>query len=444
MVHGKKRSCEEDMDKLDDLLLEEDELDKRKKESSTGVAGKRKCDSRKSAEKTGGSSGHKTPSVTNAKATKKQTGYNTSKTSNKDKGQELAGDNVEEHVSNHDAIMAALMDIKSNQNQQSHDLKNLANRVEYLENYDYENEDNEDCQDENQSDQGPDEDQDKTEPPSKKQKVDNDSNNNRFSSLAKRCKVSEVCDTKVDESLATTVTDLFRNGMNEEQYLHLVKDENTPRPENCEGLSVVRTNQLIWNVLPPWAQTSDKKMQSIEKTIVKAAVILTKTINLMTKNDQASDKDEVQDDKQETNEILNNCYDALALMGHANRQVNMTRRDFIRSEVTHDYAHLCSHSEPYTNFLFGDDVSKIAKDIENCTRVGWRLRGRGRGRGRARGRGIPRGGRGGHRGSMGGRGISTYASSYNYASTSSYTPKPQSQSTKNAQMGANMKRKEKN
>lgn len=48
---------------------------------------------------------------------------------------------------------------------------------------------------------------------------------------------------KIDETLVSNITDLFRNGMNEEQYSDLIKDKNNARPENC-NLKVVKTNNL--------------------------------------------------------------------------------------------------------------------------------------------------------------------------------------------------------
>jgi hypothetical protein len=57
---------------------------------------------------------------------------------------------------------------------------------------------------------------------------------------------------------------------------------------------------------------------------------------------------------------------ALALLGHSNRQMNMTRRDLIKPDLSYDYLHLCAHSLPYTDMLFGGDVSKSIRDIESC------------------------------------------------------------------------------
>lgn len=82
--------------------------------------------------------------------------------------------------------------------------------------------------------------------------------------MAKRFKIKEVCDVNVDDTLANNVTDLFRNGMDEDQYNDLTKDENTGRPENCEGLTVVLTNQLVWDlIMPSKVKKSYKVLESL-------------------------------------------------------------------------------------------------------------------------------------------------------------------------------------
>lgn len=90
-----------------------------------------------------------------------------------------------------------------------------------------------------------------------------------------RYRVKEVWDDTIDEVLAYNIIELFRNGMNEEHYSEMIKDEKNSRPENCERLSVVRLNQLIWNDIFPGAQTADKKLQFLrkKKNILKAASI---------------------------------------------------------------------------------------------------------------------------------------------------------------------------
>lgn len=55
--------------------------------------------------------------------------------------------------------------------------------------------------------------------------------NQGFSNMCSIFKSRDICDVKIDETLASNITDLFRYWMNEEQ-----------NSENCKGLKVVKTH----------------------------------------------------------------------------------------------------------------------------------------------------------------------------------------------------------
>ncbi|KAH3775300.1 hypothetical protein DPMN_176701 [Dreissena polymorpha] len=52
-----------------------------------------------------------------------------------------------------------------------------------------------------------------------------------------------------------------------------------------------------------------------------------------------------------------------------NRQINLTREDFLRPELNAEYSHLCNHSRPVISYLFGDDVSKSARELEDSAKI---------------------------------------------------------------------------
>lgn len=308
---------------------------------------------------------------------------------------------------NDSEMMTVLKAIQENQTKQNDKLNNLSDKVNEL--YEYDGNENEyEIEEEEEN-----------EPPTKKQKTDDNNNqnndsdkfeqsNSRFSTMSKRFKQKEITGEKIDDTLASNITDFFRNGMDEVQYNELMKDDTNSRPDNCDGLVVVKTNQLIWDLISPYTQTCDRKMQNIEKSVVKAATLLAKMVNDLAKLEKEKNTDEF-------NETIESCNDVLAVLGHTNRQINLTRRDFIRTELNNEYTHLCAQSQPYTTFLFGDDVSKVAKDIEDCSKIANRIhfgrggnrypmsrgrhlrgsgrgrfiRGRGTGRGRGAGRNAP-------------------------------------------------------
>jgi hypothetical protein len=201
---------------------------------------------------------------------------------------------------------------------------------------------------------------------SSKRKAETDDNNNRFNAMSKRFKAAEICDQEIDSVLASNINELFRNGIEETKYNEIIKDEVTPRPSNCEGLVVVQTNPLIWDSLSAVARSNDKKMQNIEASVVKSATKIAKVVDKMAKLETNGDGDVF-------SSLIDECNDVLALLGQANKQINFTRKDFLRPELNKEYSHLCNHNRPVTKYLFGDDVSKSAKEIEDCSKISNRM-----------------------------------------------------------------------
>jgi hypothetical protein len=134
----------------------------------------------------------------------------------------------------------------------------------------------------------------------------------RFSSMAKRFQMQEHCDESVDETLSENLNELFRKGIEDERYSELVKDEQNARPENFDSLVVVKTNQLIWDAISQGARTNDKKIQNVDTSVIKAATILVKKVNK---------KAMLEPEHEKYGELIENCNDVLALLGHSNRQI---------------------------------------------------------------------------------------------------------------------------
>ncbi|XP_045196306.2 origin recognition complex subunit 5-like [Mercenaria mercenaria] len=206
---------------------------------------------------------------------------------NKGKALAKAPKKVEEKASSssmvksaEDKILNLLEVMKSSFDKQMKDqnekIQELASKVENYEQLydDYENfDDDEESFDDRSSER-----QDSDE--QKKRKSDEDeNNNNRFKDMAKRFKSTETCDVNVDSVLASTGNELFLNGLDEEHYNKLTKDDLNARPENCDALTVVKMNQLIWDAVSPNARTSDRKLQHIEESIVKSGTVLVKAVN---------------------------------------------------------------------------------------------------------------------------------------------------------------------
>ena len=60
----------------------------------------------------------------------------------------------------------------------------------------------------------------------------------------------------------------------------------------------------------------------------------------------------------------------MAFPKHAKRQMNLTRKYLLKQKLKYEYIYFCNHQVPNANQLFGDDVSKTAKEIEDAAKIG--------------------------------------------------------------------------
>lgn len=229
-----------------------------------------------------------------------------------------------------------------------------------------------------------------------------------FKGLLNKFKQTEQVDNEVHGDLADFINESFRGGMSDEAYTSLSKDIH--RPSNCTSLTKTTVNPQIWSYMKPWTQTADVKMQAIQVAVVKAAINFTKMMNKIA-NSVDSD-------------ILEFGSDALGILGHAHKLINVRRKEMHQADLDNRYKQLCSANVPFTDKLYGDDVCKNVKEIQDMNRVGKQLSVLSRFKGSRRGRPYPSGPYGNFRGRGRGRG-GRYQ-----PLTSSYTQAP-----KNPKMG---------
>ena len=187
--------------------------------------------------------------------------------------------------------------------------------------------------------------------------------NGEFAQLTKRFMFTEVCDPGLPTALADTVKGLFTKGLPDEQYEEILASESNNRPANCEDLAVVKVNQMIWDALPSSARARDKKCQNLEASVVAASKILAKALA------KFATLDKVDAGVYAKDEFVEECGTALALLGQSNKQINALRKDLLRPELKSEYKHLCNVNTPVSVLLFGDDITKTAKEIEEYAKI---------------------------------------------------------------------------
>lgn len=178
-----------------------------------------------------------------------------------------------------------------------------------------------------------------------------------LSEMARKYQRIEVCSHELDEGLAESINSIFREGLSEESLQSISKDIS--RPGNCPALCTVRVNDLIWKIISPQAQSRDRSFQNVQTHLVKGSTLLAQMLEHINGMNEGEDR----------TKLLQMGLDSLALLGHTNRQLINRRRETLRPEIQHDYGHLCSSSVPFTDKLFGDNVSQNVKDIQDIKRV---------------------------------------------------------------------------
>ncbi|MPC14374.1 hypothetical protein E2C01_007139 [Portunus trituberculatus] len=143
----------------------------------------------------------------------------------------------------------------------------------------------------------------------------------------------------------------------EEDYRAISEDPVTRRPNNCPALATVECNPQISGALKTDPRKADSRLKEVSGDIISASTIITKSLLALDKVAQDVGNSVV---VQEVSKING----ALAMLGHANYRTNLARRFIMKREINPKYSHLCSDKVPMSRFLFGDDVSQSAKQIE--------------------------------------------------------------------------------
>lgn len=116
------------------------------------------------------------------------------------------------------------------------------------------------------------------------------------------------------------------------------------KPGNCPSLTVPMVNPLIWDNISPRTRSMDLKIQRCQKPLIKALTALTVTLN--------------------NKELNSSEQDALALFSNSIFEMNMLRKELIKPELQQKFAHLCKPTVKPTQWLFGDNLPKTVKELE--------------------------------------------------------------------------------
>ncbi|KAJ8042292.1 hypothetical protein HOLleu_13311 [Holothuria leucospilota] len=148
----------------------------------------------------------------------------------------------------------------------------------------------------------------------------------------------------LDSELAGSVNFLLTNKLEEKQLTET--GQKYLRPSNCDFLVVPKVNPVIWEHLTPGTRSNDARLQRCQKPLLKGLTAWLASLKdrqgLITESEQ----------------------DGIALLCNANFELNALRKELIKPELNKRYSHLCKPTVTPTQWLFGDDLQKTVKELD--------------------------------------------------------------------------------
>ena len=163
--------------------------------------------------------------------------------------------------------------------------------------------------------------------------------------------LEEKCGPPVNEKLAAIVNKMARSKLADDK----LKEKLTQytRPKNCEKLVGTKVNPEIWAKISPATQSRDLNLQKIQTTLLKATTVLVEVTDKFVESKDQS--------KSLLNEATKSLFDAIALITHANCDLNHRCRDLINPDLNRSYQQICSEQIEVTENLLGMTFPKKLK-----------------------------------------------------------------------------------
>ena len=161
--------------------------------------------------------------------------------------------------------------------------------------------------------------------------------------LAAKYAVPSSVGVPLDDEIAHTISYMMGQKL-EEKSLEDAANKY-PCPGNCEFLDVPKVNSSIWENLGSAVRGRDLKLQAIQKSLTKGLCALAQVLEPRNMTEELSD--------------------ALALMCDANFRLNCLRKDLIKPDLNADFQRLCKSTNKVTKHLFGDDLGKQVKEMQD-------------------------------------------------------------------------------
>ena len=179
-------------------------------------------------------------------------------------------------------------------------------------------------------------------------------------------------DLKDDDESGPSINQQLANIANKRWGVKLGQDKITAilakfiRPENCSFINVTRVNAEIWSSINAAQRKGDLRFANLQQTLQKAVFATLSTANKLLPLKTTSTTNSA-----DINDMLGNCIDTVAFLGHAAAELSQIRRERLKPSLKAEYHSLCTAEvSPELKLLFGDDLAKQIRDKNETNRIG--------------------------------------------------------------------------
>ncbi|XP_076092007.1 uncharacterized protein LOC143063639 [Mytilus galloprovincialis] len=163
-------------------------------------------------------------------------------------------------------------------------------------------------------------------------------------------------DEKYDEEVSPSLAKVFDNICKKKSDVSVMTRE-MKIPVNCKSLVAPPVNAEIWQFLERKAKTADLNLQTIQKSLGCGMVPLIRVAEIL--------KSKTPDVKL----MRENISKALAILSNTHFELSIKRRMSLKPHIDKKYHQLCNRNEDVGSNLFGDEVGKRLKDINEINKI---------------------------------------------------------------------------
>ena len=163
---------------------------------------------------------------------------------------------------------------------------------------------------------------------------------------------------KFSEEVSSSISKMIeRITKNKSDVTSLIKKDDNKIPANCKGLCPPVVNPEIWQNLDRRTRTQDLLLQSIQRLIGLGIVPLIR-IGVLLKNKNCN-----------LSELRELVQRSVTILSNAMFEASIKRRIMLKPRIDRRFHQLTNRNEPVGSNLFGDDVSRRLKEINEAHKM---------------------------------------------------------------------------